>query len=477
MTGYNRKIAILLLGLILGIALTLSPGILFICALFSISFYCIKRYTHTGSGDFLARLFVFGFAVRAVLAIVNYYFGLTGAWQAADTQPDAIIYNSNAFYIASVLKGANFISQFIKDPFLADKLKMSYDIYKGVIPLPGEYQFGIYVNLLGVLYAWIGYAPIAAKLLNSLFGALGAILVYFIARKLVKSEITAKVSSGIVMFFPSIIFWSVTLLQDTVVNFLFLVYILFVLVYFKQNKKSSLFIAIISLFFLSLLKTKAAILFLIGFILVLLIKCLKDFLDRKNLAKSILLILLYAVLINRLMFSLPTIAGSLKEGITAMFDHHISFENSSSAETFRIYKEAVYEKGSVGMDLNDFLDIGLAYSCFKALAYYLYSPFLWDIPYGHPLLAIFYPQAILTFLTFPFMLLGILISMRRDFLISTAIVLVLTTLMIPQAMAEGLIGNVVRHRDMFMPFIIIYSCYGFCVIMLGKEKTHKLLRQ
>lgn len=466
---------LLIIGIFIGILLSLSPATILIISIFLCSVFCIKRFIKTESTNFLIVIFTIGFLLRALLAVLNYHVGLMPPFRGGDTQPDAVIYNGNAFYIAHALRGGLDHERYYMDenPFLEHSIEKGYRSFKGKLPRLRPYQYGNYVFFLGFFYSIFGYAPIAAKMLNGLAGCLAAILTYVFAKTLIGSETPAKVSAALTMFFPSLLYWSVTSLQDTTVNCLFLLYLLSAVIYLKGSKKIHLFVLFISSIMLSSLKTKMAILLWAGAALFLAIKLLRIIIGKKLFLKSILLYAITVVVLLVMIIQYPAITDFFKRNIELMTSLHKSAaEDYPSASGFKIYMDNFYGKGKV--ELANFFNIGILFIMFRALSYYFLLPFLWDIPYSHPFLLLFYPQMIFILLCLPFMVIGILSSLRYNPVITLSVIMLLTLISLPQAMAEGIMGNVVRHRDMFMPFILVFSTYGFYVSVMQSDKNRNL---
>src|SRR3989338_4886653 len=262
----------ILFGALMGISLASLPLATICFLVFLIILYFVKTFAGQESRRFLTQLLIMGFALRLILSAFNYYAGITGRYQAADTQPDAIIYNGNAFYLADVITGGRFRDT-VKEPSLQNSIGLAYRIYEGRAPPINEYQFGLYVHLLGALYAWFGYSPIAAKVLNSIFGCLSAVIVYYIANILVSSKPVARASATITMFLLSMVLWSVTLLRDSIVMFLYLAYFLFMLLFLTSDKtkdrRLALILSLISAILLWLFKLRLALIFVIGLLFVM----------------------------------------------------------------------------------------------------------------------------------------------------------------------------------------------------------------
>ena len=458
-----------LLGVLLGAVFSFSLGTVFILALF-LTAICLIKCIKTDSRSFLIKLFIFGFALRVLLAFANYNIALMVMHQGVDTQPDAVIYNNNAYYLAHLIKGFDYSFEAAKDPALDFSMKNEDKWLKGMIPTSLRlYQHGLYVRFLSLIYAWLGYCPLAMKALNCLFGSGSAILIYLIARHLSGSETVSKVSAAVAMFFPSLVFWSATLLRDTIVNFIFLMYMISLLIYIKSAKKTALALALPSIAILNLFKEHIMPLLVIGLIFVLTAGMVKKMFKMK---RYVTLLAAVFIIIGLSIMLLPKAYSRLSElrgRVISVIGQQQSYSVDRVAATYRLFKSSLYE--SHKFRLRDLFDPSLSFSALKGLAYFFLSPFPWRAPYDHFWLLIFYPQAILTFIFLPFILIGLLVSARRDIYVTAVMVLVLALIIIPNALAEGVIGIVVRHRDMFTPFLIIFASYGFCSLMLPKNTS------
>lgn len=93
--------------------------------------------------------------------------------------------------------------------------------WRGLAP-PFDASYGPYINLYiytaAALYWVTGHQPLAMKLLNCLFGALAAGLIFSIARRLF-GYLAACLSGIAAAFFPTTFFWSVVHMKDTMLLF------------------------------------------------------------------------------------------------------------------------------------------------------------------------------------------------------------------------------------------------------------------
>jgi len=266
------------------------------------------------------------------------------------------------------------------------------------------------------------------------------------------------------------VYWSASLLRDTIANFFFLCYMLLLMVFIEHGRKRALLAALMSVIMLSLFKEKIIVLLGSGFIFVSASYLMGKVFKMKLLTASLTTILILTVTLVAMLNNWDAVARHLQDKAVSMLAHHQTYSTENpEASTYKIFKESIYETKE--LHPRDLIDISLGFSIFAGLAYYFLSPFPWYVPYGHLGLLVFYPQVILTFIFLPFMALGVLISARRNLYMTAVTVVLIAMIAVPQALAEGIIGNVVRHRDMFMPFLIIFATYGFCSIFHSRSAT------
>ena len=463
----KKTYIILLFGVLMGLVFTGAPGVIFISLLLIGILICLNHFvTNVSSKIFLKRIFLVGLILRIIFSTLNYYIPtLLESSPRTDSQPDAQASNENALYIARLLTRENYSRGMINHelPSVRKHVRAAFEQYNGKLPQYGEYQFGVFVWLIGILYSWLGYCPITAKILNSIIGSLTAIIAYFIARRLFKSETSARISATVIMFFPSTLFWSVTLLREPIINFLFLVYMLFLSVFLTEKKKYSLLILFILSLIISFFRSQLLPVFLTGLAFVVFLLFCKKVFSMKILTKTIIILFICMIGMTIMIRNYQVITTKLEKGINYTFHRHkASAISYSQATWYKIYPESFYAKTSLA--LRDWFNLPFVISVFKALAYYLFSPFPWDVQRAK--LLPFTLQAIFTFICIPFIVKGILVSLRQNTLVVSSIVFLLSFFIFLNAMSEGIVGIVVRHRDMFTPFWIIFAAHGFCLLFM-----------
>ncbi len=457
----KETLILVLTGIAAGLFMTFYPAGLFIFLLFLCSVFIIKVFVKTESSGFLIKLFIISFALRALFCVVNYNVGSERPFWGGDTQPDATVYSGNAFYIAHLLKNDPTEENLVmaKDPYLAKRMNIERTYYNDKFPPVSGYQFGVYTFLLGILYAWLGYAPIAAKMLNSLFGCISIVMVYLIARQLLEEERPARIAAAIFALFPSIFYWSVTALRDTLSNLLVLVYLFFIVKAITKKKMVFILWAVLFAYLNNLFRTRMLVVLLAGAGLALassLFAMLKS--RRRSTFKiSLLFVVIYIACFCLLYKSM--VVSKIVDAANYLASGNIpsTVLGEISAANYRIYSVWAYQQRA--LTANDVFSFSYLVTIFKGLVYFFFAPF----PLGNWSLNFlpFYPQVIYWYLMVPFVIKGWLIYLKKEPYTALMFTVLLSMIIIPMAVYESNIGTAFRHKDMFMPVAFVFAAYGF----------------
>lgn len=211
-------------GILLGGLAALSPGWFFIGLLAAGFALLLSRITGAADRKFVARLFLAGFVVRAMLSIgldagsciVEKEFpahrGPPAYWELgiSDKTRGYLLVGDSDFYSA-------------RGQALVQYVRGSRE--PGVIYRLNQYGWNGYIDLIGLFYYVFGFSPSAVKGINCLLGAACGTLVFFLARDIFNRKIARWAAVG-TAFFPSLLFWSLTNLKDIPFIFLTLLVIL-----------------------------------------------------------------------------------------------------------------------------------------------------------------------------------------------------------------------------------------------------------
>ena len=161
-----------------------AKAVLFCTVLASLAgFYAYKSEVE---GSFLLRLFVAGLIVRIVVGTTIFVFRGQDFFGG-----DALTYD---FYGAAQLQGwfGDKYSQALANQFVQS----------------GEGSGWGMVYVVAAVYGLIGRNMLAVQLMNSVFGAATAVIIYLCAHQVFKNLRVARIAGIAVAFYPSLVLWS-----------------------------------------------------------------------------------------------------------------------------------------------------------------------------------------------------------------------------------------------------------------------------
>jgi hypothetical protein len=440
------------LGVLLGISLALCKGLVLMFVIIAMTGIMLWKFLPESDRKFLLMLFIFGMLLR-ILIFGLFYFSQADYAGGGELVPDSRLYNLRAVNIARDWLG--------------------YPMKRVPYEIEGRVGENGYLYILAIFYILIGYIPphsavdiertivyslFSDKLINCLIGTLTGIVIFYIAKEIFNKK-AAKIVSILVVFFPSLFFWSMTNVRDPI-NILLVALIILLIIRSQIKAKAKYFI----LLFLSLLLlfTIRQYVFFPMLIIVLFSLLVLAFRKLKNKAMFVLL----AIIFLAVLFNFTGQGGALKNKI---FDFDSVAKKIYSLNTGILSQKGYYYK----IYDDDFLVNGrvdklkFMKAFFKGWAYFMFTPFPWTLSSINQIIT--YPQVIIWYLMFPFAFIGMLLALRYRFNVSLSLlcyVLLLTSL---YALVEGNIGSAMRHRDLLTPFYLIFSSAGIVKVFKGKS--------
>jgi hypothetical protein len=443
-----------ILGVLLGYLLCIvSYGYIFFLAISAIIAYLLYRQAQEREKSFIVWLFLSGLLLRLFFVILTV---VLVSWLGFGPQSvsfpgleglsivgDEVGIHQRAWALANTLKGARL-------PEIQAKSLLNF----------GQYGWSLQVNILGFLYYLFGIVPVLGKCLNSLFGVLTGILVYFTTKKLFGIK-TAKLAGILTVFFPTLFFWSITNLKDSIFIFI-LTFVAFSFTSFLKTRKVKY------LLLLALLLPLIA-LYRTGIIALLIIPMLVCALVNKKwlFAKVVVIFILsLTLLFNSQAHNYLLKKIREKDNFSNIVMRQKA--NGDSAESaYVIYPERFYNyhryENVYPITVNELIP-----SFTKGFTFLMFKPFPWDIDNKAKLA--FYPIAVLWLVLFPFFIIGLFFSFRKEYGSSIFLILLFLSIAIMLSLTEGNIGTMVRHRDMLTPIYLIYSSLGLIRMSSGSKE-------
>ena len=408
-----------------------------------LAWYAIRN---TDEYRYLAIGFIVAFLARAAIALSIF----SASYQTGNYYgfgPDGLTYSGNAWALLSVMRGTvgEWWFNTVTFPFPYSTLPYwTPEVLTGKLPYLHDYSVTLHTYLIMSLYWVFGFVPLTIKLLNCLFGASAALVQYFIARELFGQRI-AKRTYPLLLFFPTIMIWSTTMLRDP------------------------LFYLIISLFFLATVRHR--IIYAVGLFAVV-------WFLRKGMSAIIPAAVILALMWGGVVLFRNVI---MEFGIdTPMYPYLIIFFVLLSSITithvsgdfvkklvgnqviqaklpgrgFRIYSNEAYEVPD--FRYYQLTKLETAQGVMWGLVGFYVRPHPWKVKDWIDVAVI--PQMILWGVMFPFAIFGIWYFLQGNPSFGS-LVFVFSILLLAGVMmlTEGNEGTLVRHRDIVVPFYLMFA--------------------
>ena len=360
--------------------------------------------------DFLQRLVLYGFLLRVALAFVLEWTG----WSLRFA-PDEDTYASTGRQMAL---------------YWTEELLVRPWRFSTTQPL-GYF----YIN--AVFYYLFGNSQMPLKLLNAFIGAFSARYIFLIARDLFGPAV-ARRSALLCEFFPSLVLWSVLNIRDVWVVFLLLFISWKSIQVARAYSPVALVSVILAILVLSwfrdylfyVVATPPVVAFLIG--------------RRGHLGRNFLLAFAAGL-------GLLLLVQHAKAGATAV--------DRMSLEALSQVRQDLSTGGSTVGENVDISTPGRALAYLPTgLAYFLFSPFPWQITSALKLFAL--PEMLLIYALTPAMIRGIRYTVRTRFREALQILLVTSLLTVSYALGEGNVGTLYRHRAQAISMYLMFAAAG-----------------
>lgn len=389
-------------------------------------------YQDKEEGTFLVHLFAWALLIRILVATGIFMFNMQEFFGG-----DAITYD---FYGQAQMKAWQGDS-FYK--VIADRF------------MNGQASAWGMVNLIALLYTIIGRNTLAVQFVNSVIGAATAVLVYHSALHVYRNLRVARIAAVCVAFFPSLVLWSAQGLKDAPIVF-FLV--LAILASLRLNEKLSMkhaVILVVALF--SILSLRFYVFYMIavaiagGFII-----GFQKF-TPTNFARQFIVLVLVGVSLTYL-------------GVTRYAS--AQFDRFGTLEALQRSRLDLSRAGSgFGQEVDVSTTQGAIATIPVGLVYLLFAPFPWQLASLRQ--SITFPEMIIWWCSFPFLVLGIWYSVKYRLRQIAPILIFTTMLSIAYSIFQGNVGTAYRQRAQLLVFYFIFIAVGFVLVLEKKENRER----
>lgn len=295
-----------------------------------------------------------------------------------------------------------------------------------------------YIN--AALFLVFGVTPVAPATLNALLSVWTAIPIYSVTRMVTKgSEAAARRAAILVIFFPSMILWSVLNIREAPTILVIALGVMY-LMRFQQRAHIRELVGIIgSLVALAFFREYMSILIGASATMGILVGRSRAPL-RSFLAGASLLV------------GLTFVVQSLGVGGTLVSEPSLQTVQALREDMTRGAGSAYgteYTVSTPGEALT-FLPVGLVY--------FLFAPFPWAL--GSLLQTFALPETLIWYGLVPFVAWGAVLAVRHDFRSHVLLFAVLVVVTFAYALVQGNVGTAFRHRAQILPLFFVFGAIG-----------------
>ena len=407
-----------------------AKAVLFCTALATAcGYYSYKRGT---DGRFLLRLFVAGLLARMLVGTAIFVFRGQDFFGG-----DALTYDYYGY--AQLLGwGGDKYWQMIANHYIRSGMGSGWGM----------------VYLVAAVYAIIGRNMLAVQLMNSVFGAATAVIIYLCAHQVFKNLSVARMAGIAVAFYPSLVLWSAQGLKDGPIVLLLAVAILCTLKLGEKLTVKHIVFLVIALgglvalrfyvFYMICVAIGGA--FVIGMQQVTAVSFMRQF---------------TAIILLGLALTYVGVTRSA----TA------NFERYGNMEVLQRSRHALARSESgFGRDVDVSSTSGAISTIPMGVVYLLFAPFPWQITSVRQSITL--PEMIIWWASFPLLVLGLWFAVKYRLRMISPILIFTVMLTLAYSVFQGNVGTAYRQRAQLLVFYFIFVAVGF-VLMKEKREERK----
>jgi hypothetical protein len=408
-----------------------AKAVLFCTALAALAgFYAYKREV---DGRFLLRLFVAALLARMIVGLLIFVFRGQDFFGG-----DAITYDhyGNAQLIGW---GGDKYYQAIANQYVRS----------------GEGSGWGMVYLVAAVYGILGRNMLAVQLMNSVFGAATAVIIYLCAKQVFHNSRVARIAGIAVAFYPSLVLWSAQGLKDGPIVFLLAVAILCTL---KLGEKLALkYIVVLVCALLGLVALRFYVFYMICVAIAGAFIIGMQQVTATSFARQFTAIVLVGLALTYV-------------GVTRSAS--VQFERYGNMQQLQRSRNdlARSAESGFGRDVDVSSTSGALSTIPMGVVYLLFAPFPWQITSLRQSITL--PEMVIWWASFPLLVLGLWFAIKYRLRMISPILIFTVMLTLAYSVFQGNVGTAYRQRAQLLVFYFIFVAVGF-VLMKEKREEKK----
>jgi hypothetical protein len=314
------------------------------------------------------------------------------------------------------------------------------------------------VYLVAAVYSLIGRNMLAVQLMNSVFGAATAVVIYLCAQHVFQNSRVARIAGIAVAFYPSLVLWSAQGLKDGPIVFFLALAILSTL---RLGEKLTLkYILILLGALTALLALRFYVFYMICVAIAGAFIIGMQQVTATSFARQVSAIILLGLAL--------TYVGVTRSASTQI--EHYSLERLQAS---RLDQARSAESG-FGRDVDVSSTTGAISTIPMGIVYLLFAPFPWQITSLRQSITL--PEMVVWWASFPLLVLGLWFTIKYRLRMASPILIFTVMLTLAYSVFQGNVGTAYRQRAQLLVFYFIFVAVGY-VLVKEKREEHKRLRE
>jgi hypothetical protein len=395
----------------------------------------VYAYKSEVDGRFLLRLFVGGLLVRMIIGLTIFTFKGQNFFGG-----DAITYDY--FGYAQMLGwGGDKYYQSIANQFVRSGVGAGWGM----------------VYLVAAVYQLVGRNMLATQLMNCVFGAATAVVIYLCAHHVFQNIRVARIAGIAVAFYPSLVLWSAQGLKDGPIVFCLAVAILATL---KLGEKLTIkYIVVLVCALLALIALRFYVFYMIA------VAIAGAFIIGMQQISAISFARQFAAMI---------LLGLALTYVGVMRSASVQLERYGDLKLLQTSRsdQARSAESGFGKDVDVSSTSGALSTIPMGVLYLLFAPFPWQITSLRQSITL--PEMVIWWTSFPLLVLGLWFTIKYRLRMISPILIFTVMLTLAYSVFQGNVGTAYRQRAQLLVFYFIFVAVGF---ELMKEKREERKRR
>lgn len=313
------------------------------------------------------------------------------------------------------------------------------------------------VYLVSAVYSLLGRNMLAVQLVNSVIGAVTAVIIFLCAKHVFSNARVALVSGIAVAFYPSLVLWSSQGLKDGPIVFCLALAILATL---KLGQKLSLrYVAVLALALFALLSLRFYVFYMLAAAIAGAFVIGMQAVTATSFARQFTAVILVGLSLTYF-------------GVTRSASIQIErYGNLERIQRSRLDMAQRADSG-FGRDVDVSTTSGALSTIPMGMLYLLFAPFPWQV--GSLRQSITLPEMIIWWASFPLLVLGLWFAIRYRLRMISPILIFTVMLTLSYSVFQGNVGTAYRQRAQLLVFYFIFVAAGFVLVKEKREERKRL---